>query len=131
VPIDPASDIPLYRQLVEQIRNLIASGAVRPGERIPPVRELAEATRVNRNTAARAVQQLESLGLVRARVGQGTFVRRPREVIDRAAVSCAIEGKLDRLIVEAHLLGAPLEELGWQLARRIERFKLGRGAGAD
>ena len=76
IDVDPRSPVPLYLQMVEQIRRLMAMGALRPGDRLPPVRELAARARINRNTAARAIQTLEAQGLLRTRVGQGTFVGR-------------------------------------------------------
>ena len=123
IEIDPASPIPRYLQIVQQIRRLIALGALRPGERLPTVRELAVLARVNRNTAARAVRQMESDGLVRTRVGQGTFVNAGTEPVDRASRDESVDGLLDRLLVEAHTLGMPLEELGWRLSRRIDHFR--------
>src|SRR5438128_2401894 len=72
--LDPVSPVPIYLQIVDQVRRLIALGALRPGERIPSVRELAARCRINRNTAARAIQELERAGVVRTQVGQGTFV---------------------------------------------------------
>jgi GntR family transcriptional regulator len=121
--LDPTSPIPLYLQLVEQVRRLVALGALRPGDRLPTVRELAVRTRVNRNTVGRAIQSLERDGVVRTRVGQGTFVvsdGAPK--IDPAHREKALEEALDRLLVEAHTLGVPLEELGWRLSRRIDAF---------
>jgi len=58
IEIDPQSPVPLYLQIADQVRRLIALGALEPGERIPTVRELAGHARVNRNTAARAIQHL-------------------------------------------------------------------------
>jgi DNA-binding transcriptional regulator YhcF (GntR family) len=78
---------------------------------------------VNRNTVGRAIQSLERDGVVRTRVGQGTFVvadGAPK--IDPAHREKALEEALDRLLVEAHTLGVPLEELGWRLSRRIDAF---------
>lgn len=72
--LDPASSTPLYKQIVDQIRRRIAQGVLRSGDRLPAVRDLAVRSRVNRNTAARAFQELEAAGIVRSRVGQGTFV---------------------------------------------------------
>jgi GntR family transcriptional regulator len=123
IEIDPASPTPLYLQIAEQVRRLIALGALRPGDRLPAVRELAARARVNRNTAARAVQVLEAGGLVRTRVGQGTFIEEPPEPVDRAQRESAVDERIDRLLVEAHTLGMPLEELGWRLSRRIDRFR--------
>jgi GntR family transcriptional regulator len=129
IEIDPASATPLYRQIAEQLRRLIALGALKPGERIPAVRELAVRARVNRNTAARAIQQLEADGLVRTRVGQGTFVDAETATLDRTSRDAAIDARIDSLLVEAHTLGMPLEELGWRLSRRIEAFRRRRRDG--
>lgn len=136
IVIDPASPVPRYLQIVEQVRRLIALGALRAGDRLPTVRELAVQVRVNRNTAARAIRELESAGLVRTRVGQGTFVSAEAGPVDRASRDANVDRLLDRLLVEAHTLGLPLEELGWRLSRRIDRFRqrrereaTGRGTG--
>ena len=123
IEIDPASPVPLYRQIAEQMRRLIAMGALEPGDRLPTIRDLAVSTRVNRNTAARAIQTLEAEGTVRTRVGQGTFVEAAGARVDRARMEEAIDQAADRLLIEAHTLGMPLEELGWRLSRRIEAFR--------
>ena len=112
IEIDPASPVPLYLQIAEQMRRLIAMGALEPGDRLPTIRELAVTTRVNRNTAARAIQILE------AEVAR----------VDRARTEETIDRAIDRLLVEAHTLGLPLEELGWRLSRRIEAFRRRRAA---
>lgn len=123
IEIDPTSTVPLYLQIAEQMRRLIAMGALKPGDRVPAVRELAVTARVNRNTAARAIQHLESEGVVRARVGQGTFVTDSGARIDRKQRDLAVDESLDRLLIEAHTTGLPLEELGWRLSKRIEEFR--------
>jgi len=121
--LDPASPVPIYLQIVEQVRRLVALGALRPGERLPTVREVAARSRVNRNTAARAYEVLEGQGIVRSRVGQGTFVSEDAPRLDPAARDGALDGALDRLIVEARSLGVPLAELEKRLARRIGAFE--------
>jgi len=123
IEINPSSPVPLYRQIAEQIRRLVALGALKPGDRLPTVRELAVRTRVNRNTAARAVQQLEIDGVVRTRVGQGTFVEQAGRGLDPVRRDGAVDESIDRLLVEAGTLGVPLDELGQRLAARIERFR--------
>lgn len=126
--IDPDSPVPIYLQIRERTRRLIAIGALRPGDRFPTVREIAVQVRVNRNTAARAVQELERAGLVRTRVGQGTFVADAAPALDAAARDAAVDAALDRAVVEAHGLGVGLEELGWRLSKRIEAFRRSRAA---
>ena len=129
--LDPSSPIPLYLQLVEQVRRLVALGALRPGDQLPTVRELAVRTRVNRNTVGRAIQNLERDGVVRTRVGQGTFVVADgASSIDPARREKSLEEALDRLLIEAHTLGVPLEELGWRLSRRIDAFVARRASEA-
>lgn len=123
IEIDPASPVPLYRQIAEQIQRQIALGALRTGERLPAVRELAVVARVNRNTAARAVQYLESVGLVRTRVGQGTFVEERRRPGDGHRSTAALESLIDRLVVEGHTLGLTAEELGERIERRSAEFR--------
>jgi GntR family transcriptional regulator len=123
IEIDPTSPVPLYRQISEQVRRLIAIGALKPGDRLPTVREMAIRVRVNRNTAARAIQQLESNGLVRTRVGQGTFVAEPEERTDRAECMRTMDRSIDRLLVEAQTSGMPPRELQARIARRVEKFE--------
>ena len=101
IQLDPSSPVALYLQISEQVRRWVVLGALRPGDRLPTVRELAARTRVNRNTAARAIQQLETEGIVRTRV---------------------LDAAIDRLLVDAHTVGVSLDELGGRLAKRIERF---------
>lgn len=127
--LDPKDPVPLYLQLAAALRRGVALGALRPGDQVPTVRELAVLARVNRNTAARAIQHLEAEGIVRTRVGQGTFVEDGAARLDRQTRDSALDGALDRLVLEAHGLGAPLEELGWRLSRRIEAFRRRREEG--
>jgi GntR family transcriptional regulator len=124
--LDPKSPIPLYLQIVEQVRRLLALGALRPGDRFPTVRELGATARVNRNTAARAVTELERSGLVRTRVGQGTFVAASLPSIAPKEREAALDAAIESLLVEAHALGVPPEELGWRVQRKLEHFARAR-----
>jgi DNA-binding transcriptional regulator YhcF (GntR family) len=72
--LEREGDLPIATQLVWRLRTLIATGRVRPGERLLPVRELAQRTGVNANTVRAAYQKLEDQGLVVSRQGSGTFV---------------------------------------------------------
>jgi GntR family transcriptional regulator len=127
--LDPQSPIPLYMQIVEQVRRLLALGALRPGERFLTVRELGARARVNRNTAARAIAQMEQDGLVRTRVGQGTFIADGAPTLDARERDTALDAAMEKLLVEAHSLGVPPEELGWRLQRKLEHFARSRRAG--
>lgn len=69
------SRLPIYRQLGEYLQNLIESGSLRPGEKLPPTRELAGHLGLNRTTVSAAYEMLEAGGLIHGEVGRGSFVR--------------------------------------------------------
>lgn len=73
IAIDDSSPIPIYAQLVEQIKWEVSSRHVVPGEQLPTVRQLAVELRVNPNTVARAYSELERMGIIATRQGRGTF----------------------------------------------------------
>ncbi len=124
--LNPQSPVPLYLQIVEQVRRLLALGALKPGDRFLTVRELGVKARVNRNTAARAVAELERDGLVRTRVGQGTFIADNAVAMTPKDREAALDAALESLLVEAHALGVPPEEIGWRLQRKLEHFARAR-----
>src|SRR5260221_7797445 len=74
VHLQPESHVPLYIQLRDQLRALVNTGDLRPGDRIPASRELAVQLGVHRTTVANAYAELESEGLIRGHVGRGTFI---------------------------------------------------------
>jgi len=87
------------------------------------VRELADACRVNRNTAARAVRTLRREGLVITRVGRGTFVSGDPPAFDPAESGERLDRRIDGLLYEAHSLGVPFEQIPSRLWTRIEEFR--------
>src|SRR4051794_27267955 len=89
--LDRESEIPVATQLAWKLRAQIAAGAIAPGARLPGVRELAEAAKINVNTARTVYGRLEDEGLIRSEQGRGTFVA------DRAQSG----GDLARIVAEA------------------------------
>jgi len=71
---NPASGVPIYLQLMEQIRHGIETGALRAGEQLPGIRPLAELLVINPNTVAKAYRELEHEGVIELRHGAGAFV---------------------------------------------------------
>ncbi len=71
---NPTSGVPIYLQLMEQVRHAIETGALRPGEQLPSIRPLAEELVVNPNTIAKAYRELEHEGVIELRQGAGAFV---------------------------------------------------------
>jgi len=126
--LDPASAVPLYAQVVEQIRALVASRAYRPGDRLPSVRDLAAALRLNRNTVAKVYQALEADGVIETRVGQGCFVADGSPRWSERERLRRVEAALDRAVVEARQLDLPLDDLPRLLEARIRALRERSGA---
>ena len=74
IRVDTTLPTPIWSQIEEAVRHLVASGALRPGDALPSVRDLAREQRINPNTVAKAYQRLVEAGIVETRRGEGTFV---------------------------------------------------------
>src|SRR4051795_7055745 len=72
--VNPSSGVPIYLQLMEQVKHGIETGALRPGEQLPGIRPLAEELVINPNTVAKAYRELEHEGVIELRQGAGAFV---------------------------------------------------------
>jgi GntR family transcriptional regulator len=73
--LDENSGVPVYRQIMDQVRGAMALGALRPGDQLPTVRQLAVDLAINPNTVVRAYRELELGGLLESNQGTGTFIR--------------------------------------------------------
>jgi GntR family transcriptional regulator len=71
---NPASGVPVYIQLMEQVKHAVEIGALRPGEQLPGIRKVAEDLVINPNTVAKAYRELEHEGVIELRQGAGAFV---------------------------------------------------------
>jgi GntR family transcriptional regulator len=108
--ISPATGIPIYQQLTEQICARIARGQLKPDQRLPSVRELSQLLVVNPNTVARAYTELEREGVLYTRPGMGVFVAAARQPQSKKLRREKLAGPLDRLLVSAVHLGYSAEE---------------------
>lgn len=102
---------PVYRQIVHQVRYRVASGLLRPGERLPPVRKLAESLLINPNTVARAYRELESEGTLEGRRGAGVFVRAGASPFALSEKRRILSERIDLLLAESQQLGVSYERL--------------------
>src|SRR5262245_43852837 len=71
---NPSSGVPIYLQLMEQVKHAVETGALRPGEQLPAIRSLAEELVMNPNTVAKAYRELDHEGVIELRHGAGAFV---------------------------------------------------------
>ena len=114
--IDFRSGIPIYLQVVERIKERIASGWLKPGDQLPTVRSLALDLRVNFNTVARSYRILDETGIISTQQGRGTYVLNipPPEVSDKIRLK-ALKELTRRYLADAERLGASPEELSQTL----------------
>ncbi|WDQ18171.1 GntR family transcriptional regulator [Rhodopirellula sp. P2] len=119
--------VPLYQQVVQQIRHRILSGQLSGGDEMPAIRTLAERLRVNPNTIARAYRELEQAGLVEKRRTRGTFVSSSPTSMSAKAKREAIEPAIDQLLVLSQGLGVDAKELSQWILRRDEELQRKRG----
>jgi GntR family transcriptional regulator len=112
ITINLTDGVPIYRQIVNQVKYLVASGLLQPGEELPPIRTLALQLKVTPNTIVKAYGELEVSGVVHKRRGSGTFVseRRPQQVALRERRR-VIEQRIDALLAEAHQLNFTADEI--------------------
>jgi len=110
--LSPASDIPIYRQIVQHIRRSVLLGQLKLGEQLPAVRVLAESLVVNPNTVARAYQELIRDGLLESRSGIGVFVAEEQcQVFSDAERQRRLAHAVEQLLHEALLLDIPLPDV--------------------
>jgi len=115
--LNPQGGLPLYRQMLQQLREQIASGQLAPKAQLPSVRDLSAQLHVNPLTVGKVYQILEREGLVEFRRGQGTFVTSGRKLLSASEQQKLLQPVLDQLVSEAIHLG--LEEA--QLQRLIRQ----------
>jgi GntR family transcriptional regulator len=94
--LDLKSGVPVYRQIIDQVHGARASGAVRPGDQLPTVRQLAVDLSINPNTVVRAYRELELTGALTTHQGTGTFITNTK--VEQTAAER--ERKLDQLVAE-------------------------------
>ena len=96
---NPSSGVPVYLQLIEQVKHAIETGAIRAGEQLPSVRQMAEDLLINPNTVAKAYRELEHEEILELRHGSGAFIR--ESMVARAKLmqkaQAVVESAMDRL----------------------------------
>ena len=120
---NPSSGVPIYLQLMEQVKHAVETGALRPGDQLPGIRPLAEELVINPNTVAKAYRELEHEGVIELRHGAGAFVssnaksrkfgdkvRLAQPIVSGAVEKLRAKGLSDeeiRRLFEAALAGLP------------------------
>ena len=109
--LDTESGVPFYRQIVQTVEHHTRSGALKPGDKLPTIRALSVALKINPNTIAKASMELEIRGLVHTQVGSGTYVNAKKS-------NSASERERSR---------KKAEELCWETIRKAKAYSLSKG----
>lgn len=122
--VDPRSGVPIYVQLIEQVKRSVAVGALAPGERLPTVKALALDLTVNPNTVARAYRDLERDEVIETSPGRGSFVRARDGAapLARRALAEVAAGALEAAIRDARSIGVSRSELTALIATLVARW---------
>jgi GntR family transcriptional regulator len=120
--INSSSRLPIYQQLVQQVREAIARGDLKSQEQLPSVRQLSRDLVVNPNTIARAYTELEREGLLSNRPGRGVFVAEPKDELNEGARRRRLLESLDRFLTEAVHLGFSQDEVSELVVTRSRQF---------
>lgn len=109
--LNPNSGVPIYLQIMEQIKHAVENGVLRPGDQLPGMRKLAETMVMNPNTVAKAYRELEHEGLIELRQGAGAFISEnlnTKALTDRMQTARPI---VDKAVERLLALGLSEEEI--------------------
>jgi GntR family transcriptional regulator len=119
--VDPRSGVPIYVQVIDQVKRSVAVGALRPGERLPTVKQLAIDLTVNANTIARAYRDLERDNVIATSPGRGSFVSEGA-VQTRQTVNDVAAMKLEEAVRDARSIGVERSALREVFDRLVDRW---------
>lgn len=108
---NPSSGVPIYLQLMEQIKHAIETGSLRPGEQLPGIRSLAERLVINPNTIAKVYRELEHEGVLELRHGLGAFVAESRQRSLKSDRVIAAQPLIRQLVEKLRARGLSDEEI--------------------
>ena len=131
--VDPRSGVPLYLQLIEQIKRSVALGVLARGEQLPTVKQMATDLTVNPNTVARAYRDLEREGVIETSPGRGSFVRSLAAdgSANTRAASDVLAASLGIAVREARAMGISRRDLADAFERALARWYAGESTEAS
>lgn len=124
--IDFNTSVPIYLQIIELFKRRIATGVLRPGDKIPSQRDFAAEIKVNANTVQRAYREMESLGLVETLRGQGTFVAQGQGIVEETKKEM-LANLVDDFIKAMEALGFGEEATLAEVQRHFQRQSQAKG----
>ena len=126
IHVSPDDGVPVYQQIVKQVRYLVASGVLASEDELPPIRALAEQLVVNPNTVARAYRELEHEGVVYKKGTVGTFVSATSSPLARRERLRILRRRIDALLAEAKHMDVSTAEIKTLIDEREEAMQTER-----
>jgi GntR family transcriptional regulator len=127
-PINHKSGVPIYIQIMNHVKHLIATGVLTPGQQLPTIRQLAVDITVNLNTVAHAYAELEREGLLTIQRGRGTFIAAPENGPDLTQMrDSKLQTLVDSLFAEALGLGYGVEEVQQAVTDQVRAWQRSQG----
>ena len=121
--VDPRSGVPIYLQVIEQVKRAIALGTLSPGEQLPTVKALALDLTINPNTVARAYRDLERDSVIETSPGRGSFVRAGDVPLQaRRAATDVASAAVDDAVRAARTYGLDRDDVHVLFERALERW---------
>ena len=117
--VTPGANRPIYRQIIDQVRQAVATGELAVGDGLPSVRQLAEELVLNHNTVAKAYAELVREGVLESRHGRGVFVAKRRRVFSASERRRRLELALDVFLSEVLTLDYTPQQLEEAFAKRL------------
>lgn len=122
--IDTGSSLPIYAQLIDRVKHMVATGQLKPGDQLPTVRQLGVDMRVNPNTIARAYTELARQGVISTQQGRGTYIAEKPDVSALARLRHdRLRGMVGRVVLEALSLGYAPEELHLVMEEELAKWQ--------
>ena len=121
ISVDLKSGVPIYRQIIDQVKSAMATGTLGPGDRLPTVRQLSVDLSVNPNTVSRAYNELELTGLVETHMGSGTYIGNKRVERDEVEQRRMLEQICQEFLSRASSHGFTLDDILDNLRQRQTR----------
>ena len=120
--LNPSLGVPIYRQVMDGIRRMIAGGVLKSGDKLPSIRELSAQLRINPSSAVKAYNELEHEGVIALDHGRGTFVAEDTKLKGRSR-SAVLDQEIDRLVQAIQSLGVPPDEVLERVRTRLRLYK--------
>ena len=124
--IDPGNGLPVYLQIVDQVRRAVAIGVLKPGEQLPTVKQLASDLVVNPATVSRALRELEHLEIIETAAGRGAFVRNDAAIgVAKTGARDVVRSSIDGAVREARSLGVRESDLAAIFEETVDEWYRG------